>query len=454
MKMKTKRKKTATQYEIAQKVIESLGNENIIFHKENFMLWNSEKGIWEAKNNPREIKLLILSFKENATTNIIDSILKIIALLTENEDIKFNSSKGINCLNGEIHFTDIGIKLLPHNRESYSTTQIPVKYNPNAKAKRFIQFTREIFEFDKDRECKQKLILEFMGYSLVKTTKREKMLILVGKGANGKSTVFNIIQGLCGNENVAAVQPSEFNNKFQRAFLENKHVNLISELEVGKKINEGKLKAIISGDKSTVEHKYKSPHNMTPFVTCWIGTNHLPPLKDFSDGFFRRVEILEFNRRFDKAQCDLNLTPKLLEELEGILALVIDAYFNVIKRDKFTIPTSSTLAVQNWRDDMDQVKLFFDEKLTFDHDSIIESKELYSLYLVWSRENRIKIPIGHNNFTTRICYLGAKKYRTASKRMIKGVRLKYSTEEAKEKREFEKAKLELFFEDKLQNVFL
>src|SRR5690606_19592422 len=114
---------------------------------------------------------------------------------------------------------------------NYRTTQIPHNYEPDAVCPRFDQFLDEIFRGDSDAIIKKRIIWEIIGYSLTNTAKYEKFILLVGKGANGKSVLLEIIMALVGHENTAAVQPAEFSNKFQRGYLHRKLVNIVTELK-------------------------------------------------------------------------------------------------------------------------------------------------------------------------------------------------------------------------------
>ena len=78
-------------------------------------------------------------------------------------------------------------------------------------------------------------------------------------GANGKSVLMDTLASLVGYEHVAAVQPSQFENRFQRAHLHCKLVNLVTEIAEGHEIADAQLKAIVSGELSTAEHKHKPP---------------------------------------------------------------------------------------------------------------------------------------------------------------------------------------------------
>jgi len=92
--------------------------------------------------------------------------------------------------------------------------------------------------------------------------------MLIGPGANGKSVLLAVLEGLLGAENVAGVQPANFDNRFQRAHLHQKLANIVTELRQGEVIADAELKAITSGEPATVEHKHKDPFVMRPFATC------------------------------------------------------------------------------------------------------------------------------------------------------------------------------------------
>lgn len=164
-----------------------------------------------------------------------------------------------------------------------------------------------IFRDDMDRDQKIACVLEMMGYSLMSHPKHEKFVLLKGNGANGTFVLLRVLEARLGPENVAGVKPSEFANNVQRAHLRMKLANIVKELPEGKLIADDALKAITSGEVTTVEQKNRNPFKMRAFVTCWFGTNHTPHIRDFSDGLYRRAVILGFNRTFAPAEQD----PKL-----------------------------------------------------------------------------------------------------------------------------------------------
>ena len=63
---------------------------------------------------------------------------------------------------------------------------------------------------------------EYMGYCMIPTTKAQKMLMLIGKGGEGKSRIGLVMRSLLGiNMNTTSIQKVE-KNDFARADLEDR----------------------------------------------------------------------------------------------------------------------------------------------------------------------------------------------------------------------------------------
>ena len=102
--------------------------------------------------------------------------------------------------------------------KSYCNNRLTVSYNPNAPTpNRWMQFLSELLQED-DIPTLQ----EFLGYCLLPTTKGQKMLLLIGKGGEGKSRIGLVMRSLLGDSmNTTSIQKVE-SNRFSRADLENK----------------------------------------------------------------------------------------------------------------------------------------------------------------------------------------------------------------------------------------
>ena len=413
--------------DIALEALGVIGRENILCEASGFWTWNKE-GVWQQTED-RSVKTLIQNsvknMGEDVASTLINGVLDVLKteIFHPNHIFNLGNPETVNCLNGEIELVDGEWTLRPHRRENYRTTQIPVHFDTTAKASRFIKFLQEVFRDDPDQETKIKALLELIGYTLMSHTAYEKFVILIGSGANGKSVLLAILEGLCGPSNVAAVQPSKFDSSFQRAHLQNKLANIISELKQGEVIADAELKAIVSGEPSTVEHKFKNPFELRPCSTCWFGTNHMPHTKDFSDALFRRAVILTFNRTFSSSEQDPNLKGKIMSELSGILNIALNAYAKAII-SQFTEPESSREAKQQWRLETDQVAQFVEERCERKYDGDTAISVAFSAYKSWALEQRISKTVSMKTFRDRLTRLGFGKGHTRSGNSVLGMWLK------------------------------
>src|SRR5699024_1314332 len=100
--------------------------------------------------------------------------------------------------------------LVPHAPSHLAAYGSPINYNDNAECLTFKQFLTDLFEEDETID----FIQEWFGYTLSTSHKANAFLIGVGAGANGKSTLFDVLAQLVGIQNVASAPLSNFNSEF------------------------------------------------------------------------------------------------------------------------------------------------------------------------------------------------------------------------------------------------
>ncbi|MDY0280872.1 MAG: phage/plasmid primase, P4 family [Salinivirgaceae bacterium] len=413
--------------EVAKMIVSEFGRENLAFvYRLNIVRrWN---GLVWIELDDRTLYQAISNFlyrrTEGVTKNLIESITDLIRTDVYREDVIWDADTGmIPIRNGELEWNNGMWNLNQHVREHYRTTLIPVEYNPQARATMFEQYLNEVFAGDPDAPEKSILICEMIGYTLTTSCIYEKFILLIGPGANGKSVLLDLIRILVGNEQVSAVQPSQMDNKFQRAHLCGKLANIVTEIKEGGDIADAALKAIVSGELMTGEHKFKPVFDFRPFCTCWFGTNHMPHTRDFSDALFRRALIVEFNRVFQEHEQDKNLKRKLATELPGILNLALKAFSGVIQRGEFTIPESCLKAKEQWRLEADQAAQFVQDCCVMESDARVTSAGLYKAYQGWAQAAGIRHQLSKIDFLKRIELLGGKQGRESGARLRIGIRL-------------------------------
>lgn len=453
------------QLRVAQLIIAHFKRENIIYHEPTrdksaggknggcFWLWRDK--MWRPVSD-RVLKRMVhthgLQAGERITRSFVDSVTDLAKNEAYRDEHEFDADRsGINVENGTLKWSGETWVLHPHCREEYRTVMLPITYDPAAKAPRFDRFLDEIFAPDPDRPEKARLIAEAIGYSLTTNTDLERFFVLAGEGSNGKSVLLAVLINLVGRKNASAVQPPQFENRFQRAYLHRKYINVVTELKAGAELPDDIVKAIVSGESITVEHKMQPPFDFCPFCTLWIGTNHIPTTRDFSDALFRRTMIIPFNRQFGEGEQENkdHLIKTLTSEASGILNMALEAYAGAIKRNGFTMPPSVSDAVAEWRDDADPMQSFVRDIIVRDEkcrgQDAEKSSIFYDSFRNYCESMGVKYVPSQKDFVRRLIKMtGARKGRTMSARTIECIRL-ITQKELQDRLEEEDAKADVPF---------
>jgi P4 family phage/plasmid primase-like protien len=377
------------------------------------MHWNGQRWLCLGDELLRElVRSRLRELSIPIRRSLLVNVSNLIKDRTFNLNKRFNISKDhiVSVLNGDLLYLDGKWTLTPPERDRMRTTLLPHMYDPDATTPGFMQFLDDIFYGDADAHEKSSLVLQHMGYALQTHTNLERFAIYVGTGGNGKSILLNTLKELVGIENVAAVQPHMLKSSFHRASLNNKLANIITESDQGGKLPAAEIKALVSGEAMTVDHKFGHPFVMEPFATLFWATNHLPYPHDYSGALYRRVDIVEFNRKFEGQDRNLNLRHELREEMPGILNAALEAYAAVIRND-FEEPISVSEAKAKWRKNSNPVACWAEERLERSMLAELQSKLAYEDFNEWRDENGHKLALTQTTFSERLKLLGHEKVR-------------------------------------------
>lgn len=149
-----------------------------------------------------EIYRLIRYYVTFSVARKIDMLLQVVKLSCVSAPPEIQTDR-IHVANGT-YFTDR--RFLPD--KEYCMNRLPVAYNPDApKPERWLQFVNELL-YEDDIPALQ----EYLGYCLLPVTKAQKMLLMVGKGGEGKSRVGLIFREIFGDSmNTGSLQKVETN---------------------------------------------------------------------------------------------------------------------------------------------------------------------------------------------------------------------------------------------------
>lgn len=135
-----------------------------------------------------------------------------------------NSPNEIAVLNGLLNI-ETGM-LTDFTPDEFITVQLPVAYNPTAECPKILTFLEQIIGKDQ-----LPIIQEILGYCLLQRYPIHKAALLVGDGANGKSTVQELFKLFLGSDNVSSVSLQALcENRFAVASLFGKLANLCADI--------------------------------------------------------------------------------------------------------------------------------------------------------------------------------------------------------------------------------
>lgn len=151
----------------------------------------------------------------------------------------------INCRNGLLDWRSG--ELRPHSPAVLSTTQLPIPWNPQATCPTTIRFLAETIPWDA-----LDLVEELFGYALYPGNPYRKAVLLLGSGANGKSTLLGLFHGLLGRTNVATVPLQVLGeDRFATADLFGKLANICGDLDARTVERTDLFKQLTGGDPRT-----------------------------------------------------------------------------------------------------------------------------------------------------------------------------------------------------------
>jgi len=301
------------------------------------------------------------------------------------ELVLFNLKNGtfeVNAATGEK-------KLRGFSASDFLTYQLPFEYSPEAEAPLFQAYLDRVLP---EPEL-QKVLAEYLGWVFVRHSsgklKLEKVLVLYGSGANGKSVFFEITQALFGKDSYStfSLESLTDNKGYHRASLADKLVNYASEIST--KLEAAMFKQLISGEPIEARLPYGSPLVISNYAKFIFNCNELPREVEHSPAFWRRWLIVPFRVTIPREERDPELHKKIISsELAGVFNWALAGLERLLVQEQFSNCEACTEAVEQFRKDSDSVSQFLeDEGWERSTNELQTLKELYGRYTAYCAEN-------------------------------------------------------------------
>jgi putative DNA primase/helicase len=286
------------------------------------------------------------------------------------------------CENGVIDLRTGEIR--EHRREDLITKIVPVPYEPHMECPRWMAFLERVLGGDQDMIA---FLQRAVGYSLTGSTSERALFFLYGSGANGKSTLLEILRALL----AGYAQQADFTTFLERkgdgprndiARLFGARLVTSSEVGEGKRLNESLVKTLTGDETVTARFLHAEFFEFKPAFKLWLAANHKPVIRGTDNAIWDRIRLIPFTVSIPIEERDKGLQAALLAELPGILAWAVQGAVEWARNGLGT-PIGVRLATEGYRHESDTLGAFLEDCCELNPMWEETSSKLYSTYATW-----------------------------------------------------------------------
>ncbi len=280
-------------------------------------------------------------------------------------------------------------KLRAPCREDFVTKLCPVAYDPEAACPTFLGVLDTIFA---GRAPVIRFTQKLFGYAITGSVREQILAIFWGRGANGKSTLINLMLELLGEDYAIKGSRDLFMSKkadshpTQVARLFGKRLVAGVETADGARLDEVLVKELTGGDVMTARRMREDLWEFQPTHKLILVTNHRPEIRGTDHAIWRRVRLVPFEVQIPKEQQDKELPVKLRKELPGILAWCVAGCL-MWQEEGLEPPEAVCAATDDYRAGQDVLAGFLAECCVVQAEMRVRAGALYGAYKAWAERS-------------------------------------------------------------------
>jgi putative DNA primase/helicase len=289
----------------------------------------------------------------------------------------------LNCPNGVLNLRTG--QLREHHREDLITKLCPVVFDPAAKCPFWEATLKTVFP---DDQPVIRYVQKLLGYALTGETREQLLAVFWGTGANGKSTLINMVLELMGKDYAIKASRDLFmarkqdNHPAQLARLFGKRLVVAVETQEGARLDEALVKELTGGDPITARRMREDPWQFAPTHKAVLVTNHKPEIRGTDHGIWRRIRLVPFTVRIPDEEQDKRLPEKLRDELPGILAWCVRGCL-AWQEEGLEPPDEVKAATKTYRDEQDVIGEFLADHCNRHPELKVRASVLYAAFKAW-----------------------------------------------------------------------
>jgi len=241
--------------------------------------------------------------------------------------------------------------------------------------------------FSQDEEMIE-FIRRLLGYFITADRREQKIFFAHGLGSNGKSTLFNFFQWLCGDYALdlpAEVLMTQRNpgHPTELAQLRGIRIAISGEIERGSHWAEARINRLTGEETLTARVMRGDPFTFRQTQKHLVVGNHKPRLDGSDPALVRRFVLIPFDAVFAAGQRDMTMIDKLKEEAPGVLAWIIQGsveWYN----SGLQIPSKISNSSAEYMEENDDIGTWMSECCEMASSSpLAKAADLYESYSTW-----------------------------------------------------------------------
>lgn len=321
---------------------------------------------------------MIKLFPEMKSTQRTEVLKYLEVILPDDTDIESDASL-IPFKNGVLDINTM--EILPFNPDYIITNKIPWDYNPDA----YSELADKTLDQWSCKDPEIRLLLEeCIGYCFYRRNDLQKAFILVGSGANGKSTYLEVLKTILSKNNCSPLDLCEMGEKFSTIMLAEKLANIGDDMNTD--FLEGKslslFKKVVSGNDIKAEAKNEPAKTIKPIAKLLFSSNSIPRMASQGiKAIKRRLIIIPFNATFERYLDDGSDNPEYNNKLEGqlktkesieyLIVLGVEGLKRVLKNADFSKSSKVKDEVDQFEKDNDLILQWLDAMKEDDESDVV-----------------------------------------------------------------------------------
>ena len=306
---------------------------------------------------------------------------------------------------------------------------LPYDYDPSATCPTWLSFLSSVLK----RESID-LLQKYLGLGCVCRRKMdhkvEETLWLIGGGGNGKSTIFDVVSGVYGADNISSMPLGHLISGSTDVRMRNvgsivgRIFNYCTEVQANDISRYGDaFKSLCSGEKQAVRRLQRDVEDAYDIPYLIFNMNHKPKNTDLDKAFQRRLLFINFRGTVSKDDMDRELGAKLAREYSGIRNWIIEGYKKFV-RDGYQFLRSTEMddEMVSYYIENGKTAYVFMEKMGYrstcrvghldEKPKYVRFSDMYQRYVNWCDRNGYNVD-SENGFGREMTNMGVTRKNTS-----------------------------------------